>query len=222
MAIYGAYLSPEEAEEAELIAALNRERKADPERTAEEILSFVLSLKNNWEIPFGPLQEQSLGTIIDRTLDDDLTSYFNLSDKIHADGYINPAVQDAIVEEQAKHSGLSAFNDNLRQTVFGYFAQLAKGLGTSEADYLEWYDITGKQFPAYIKVFGNESFNQQLRSLSRDYTRRLIKVHTNKRGKDYRDIKKTTMTTWVQYGFMSDKQLKEFFKTPRKKKPVTE
>ena len=53
-------------------------------------------------------------------------------------------------------------------------------------------------------------------------TKRLLKVHTNKRGKDYRDIKKTTVSTWVDYGFMTERQLKEFFKTPRKKKPVQE
>lgn len=218
--IYGAYFTPSDEQRAELVAALNRERKADAESTAEEILAFILELKADREVPFGPEQEQLLGSIIDRSLEDDLTAYFNLTDKIHADGYVNTSVHEAIMEELPKHSGLSAFNENVRQTIHGYFAQLAGGLGTSEEDYNQWFEITGKQYPAYIKIFGNESFNQQLRSLARKYTKELIKVHTNKRGKDYRDIKKTTMTTWQDYGFMTEKQLKEFFKTPRKKKPV--
>lgn len=218
MVIYGTYFTPTEEGKPELIATVNRERKSNAEGTAEAFLSFVLELKSNRSVPFGPAEELHLGSIIDRSIDDDLTAYFNLSDKIHADGYIDPSVQEAIAEELPKHSGLSPFNDNVRQTIFAYFGQLASGLGTSEADYLEWFDVTGKQFPAYIKVFGNESFNQQLRGLARKYTRELIKVHTNKRGKDYRDIKKTTMRTWQDYGFMSEKLLKEFFKTPRKKK----
>ncbi len=218
LAIYGAYFTPTEEMLPELVAALNRERKADAEGTSEVILGFILELKNNSAVPFGPEEEQRFGAIVDRSLEDDLTAYFNLTDKIHADGFVSPDVQEAIQEEQPKHSGLSNFNENIRQTIYGYFAKLANGLGTSEEEYMQWYEITGKQIPAYIKVFGNETFNQQLRGLARKYTKELLKVYTNKRGKDYRDIKKTTMTTWMEYGFMTEKQLKEFFKTPRKKK----
>lgn len=220
LVIYGAYFTPSDEQREELVATLNRERKADAETTSEAVLQFILELKGNREVPFGPEQEQQLGSIVDRSMEDDLTAFFNLTDKIHADGYVNNSVHEAIMEEQPKHPGLSAFNDNVRQTVFWYFAKLAAGLGTSEQEYNEWFEITGKQFPAYIKIFGNESFNQQLRSLARKYTKSLTKVYTNKRGKDYRDIKKTTMRTWQDYGFMTEKQLKEFFKTPRKKKPT--
>jgi len=218
LAIYGAYFTPTEEGKPEVIATLNRERKADPEGTADFILGFILSLKNDKATPFGPEQEKQLGNIVDRSIEDDLSAYFNLTDKIHADGFASPDVQEAISEEQPKHSGLSNFNENVRQSIYGYFAKLAGGLGTQEADYLEWFEMSGKLIPAYIKVFGNESFNQQLRGLARKYTKELLKVYTNKRGKDYRDIKKTTMTTWMDYGFMTEKQLKEFFKTPRKKK----
>lgn len=218
MAIYGAYFSPDEESKAEAIAALNRERKANQEVTADTILGFILELKSNPDVRFGAEEEQQLGTIVDRSIEGDLTAYFNLTDKIHANGFVSPDVHEDIQEELPKHSGLSDFNENIRQTIFGYFNKLATGLGTSEEEYLQWYEITGKQIPAYIRIFGNESFNQQLRSLAKKYTRELLKVYTNKRGKDYRDIKKTTMTTWMDYGFMSEKQLKEYFKTPRKKK----
>lgn len=218
--VYGAYFTPTEEQHSEFVTALNRERRAKPGATANEILTFVLELKQSQSIPFGPAHEQRLGTIFDRGIDDDLTAYFNLADKIHADGYVNPAVHEAIAEEQPKHPGLSPFNDNVRATVYGYFKQLATGLGTEEKDYTQWFGITGKQFPAYIKIFGNESFTQDLRGLAQKYTKELTKVHTNKRGKDYRDIKKTTVRTWQDYGFMTEKQLKEFFKTPRKKKTV--
>lgn len=216
--IYGAYFTPNEEQLPELKAALNRERKANGEVVADETLGFILELKRHSSFRFGPEQEQQLGNIVDRSIEDDLTAYFNLTDKIHAGGFASPDVQEAIQEEQSRHSGLSNFNENVRQTIFGYFEKLAAGLGTDEKDYRQWFEITGTQFPAYIKVFGNESFNQQLRGLAKKYTKALTKVHTNKRGKDYRDIKKTTVTTWLDYGFMTEKQLKEFFKTPRKKK----
>ncbi|MFT6512028.1 MAG: hypothetical protein ACJAX1_000591 [Neolewinella sp.] len=222
IAIYGTYFTPNEEQLSELKATLNQERKANPEGTADAILGFILELKKHSSFRFGPEQEQKLGTIVDRSIEDGLTAFFNLTDEIHAGGFASPDVQQAIQEEQARHSGLSNFNENVRQTIFGYFEKMAAGLGTEESDYLQWFEITGIQFPAYIKVFGNESFNQQLRGLAKKYTKDLIKTHTNKRGKDYRDIKKTTMTTWQNYGFMTEKQLKEFFKTPRKKKPTEE
>jgi hypothetical protein len=222
IAIYGAYFDLTEEAKAEVVATLNRERKADADMAAGRILRLILGLKNRKDVPFGPQQELALGTIVDRSIDDELTAYCNLTDKIHHDGYVNPEVQEAVQEEVMRHPGLSDFNENLRQTIYAYLAQLASGLGEEEQDYAEWFSITGKQFPAYMKIFANESFNQQLRSLAVQYTKRLIKVHTNKRGKDYRDIKKTTVSTWLDYGFMTERQLKEFFKTPRKKKPVQE
>jgi hypothetical protein len=220
--IYGTYFTPNEEQLPELKAALNRERKANPEGIADSILGFILELKQHSSFRFGPEEEKKLGSIVDRSIEDDLSSFFNLTDKIHAEGFASPDVQQAIQDEQSRHSGLSNFNENVRQTIFGYFEKVAAGLGTQEADYLEWFEVTGLQYPAYIKVFGNESFNQQLRGLAKKYTKSLIKAHPNKRGKDYRDIKKTTMTTWQAYGFMTEKQLKEFFKTPRKKKTTEE
>lgn len=218
MVIYGAYFEPEADERAGLMEALNRERKADPEGTAQTVLDYLLDLKTRVGSNFGPDQEMQLSSIISTNIDDDLTAYFNLTDKIHGDGYLEPAVHEAIAEELAKHPGLSSFAENIRQTIIGYFSRLAGGLGTADRDYNQWFEITGKQFPAYIKIFGNETFNQSLRKIAKQYTKNLTKVHTNKRGKDYRDIKKTTMTTWKDYGFMNDKELKEFFKTPRKKR----
>ncbi|OAV45351.1 hypothetical protein [Lewinella sp. 4G2] len=216
---YGTFFEQTPEQRAELITVLNRERKANGDAVADEVLQTILDLKNDREFEFGALQEQRLGSIISRNIDDKLTAYFNLTDKIHQDGYVNTSVHEAIAEELAKHSGLSPFAENIRATVLQYFKTLAEGLGTEEADYRQWFEITGKQFPSYIKIFGNESFNQSLRALAKKYTKSLTRVHTNKRGKDYRDIKKITVTTWKDYGFMTEKELKEFFKTPRKKRP---
>ncbi|MCP9237588.1 hypothetical protein [Lewinella sp. JB7] len=216
LVIYGAYLPPQEDAKTAVTEVFNRERKADAKRVSDQVLSFILELKNDPQVIFGKEQEANLGAIIDRSIDDDLTAYFDLTDRIHAEGYDNPEVQEAIQEEVLKQEGLSDFNENIRRTILTYFDELAARLGSDE--YNEWFATTGKLFPVYMKVFANEQFNQHLRKLAIRYTKRLIKVHTNKRGKDYRDIKKTTVSTWTDYGFMTEKQLKEFFKTPRKRK----
>ena len=214
--IYGAFLTPEGETRDDITAVLSRERKADPERVQEQVMDFLLRLKTDPQIAFGPDQEIALGQIVDRGIEDDLTAYFNLTDRIHSEGYTEPEVQEAVREEVLKHDGLSAFNENVRKSVLVYFDRMAASLGTDE--YNEWFSTTGKQFPIYMKIFANEQFNQELRRLAIRYTKRLIKVHTNKRGKDYRDIKKTTVSTWTDYNFMTEKQLKDFFKTPRKRK----
>ncbi|CAH1000016.1 hypothetical protein LEM8419_01217 [Neolewinella maritima] len=220
LVIYSAYLPVEEGAQAALTEVLNRERKEDPKRVSDQILTFILRLKNDSAVTFGKDEEAKLGQIVDRSVDDDLTAYFNLTDRIHSEGYDDPEVQEAIQEQVLKQDGLSDFNENIRRTILVYVSDLAASLGTD--DYNEWFATTGKLFPVYMKVFANEQFNQELRRLAIRYTKRLIKVHTNKRGKDYRDIKKTTVATWSDYGFMTDKQLKEFFKTPRKRKPTAE
>ena len=219
LVIYSAYLPLEDETRQALTEVLNRERQSDAQRVADQILGFILRLKNDREIDFGREEEANLGTIIDRSIEDDLTAYFNLTDRIHSEGYDDPTVQEAIQEEVLRHDGLSDFNENIRSTILVYVSDLAESLGTDE--YNRWFVETGKLFPIYMKVFANEQFNQELRRLSIRYTKRLIKVHTNKRGKDYRDIKKTTVATWTDYGFMTEKQLKEFFKTPRKRKAPT-
>ncbi|WP_116124624.1 hypothetical protein [Lewinella sp. IMCC34183] len=214
--IYGAFLTPEDETRDTITSILSRERTADPARVQEQVMDFVLRLKTDPSVNFGPEQELALGQVIDRSIEDDLTAYFNLTDRIHNEGYKEPDVQEAVREEVLKHDGLSTFNENVRKSVLVYFDLLAASLGTE--DYNEWFSETGKQFPVYMKIFSNEQFNQELRRLAIRYTKRLIKVHTNKRGKDYRDIKKTTVSTWTDYNFMTEKQLKEFFKTPRKRK----
>ena len=47
-----------------------------------------------------------------------------------------------------------------------------------------------------------------------------MKVYTDKRGKDYQDIKKFVRTNFVDFGFLTEKQVVDLFKTKRKKKPV--
>jgi hypothetical protein len=77
-----------------------------------------------------------------------------------------------------------------------------------------------KTFIQYINIFGNQKFNQAVKDISLRYVKRLLKLFVDKRGRDYQDIKKFVKATFLDLGFMKDKELVELFKTKRKKKPV--
>jgi len=83
--------------------------------------------------------------------------------------------------------------------------------------YAEYFQIT-KTFILYVNIFSNQKFNQDVKDLSLRYIKRLIKTYTDKRGRDYQDIKKFVKSTFLDLNFMTDKQLVELFKTKRKKK----
>jgi hypothetical protein len=53
------------------------------------------------------------------------------------------------------------------------------------------------------------------------YVQKLLKRYTDKRGKDYQDIKKFVSQTFVEANFMNEKQIVELFKTRRRKKATT-
>lgn len=215
--IYATYFERDEAQEKALTKVMTRERKENPGATAV-VLALMLELKAHRKVTFGAAEEQKLSQVMDKKLDNDLSGYFTITDKLHQDGFVNPSVHEALSEESLKHPGLSDFNENLRQSVYGYFKRFRDGIGTD--GYAEWFELTVKQFPVYMKLFGNEAFNQQLKDLSTKYTKDLIKAYPDKRGKHYREIKKWTVAHFQDWDFMTEKQLKEFFKTPRKKKPA--
>ncbi|PHI21880.1 hypothetical protein CEQ90_00920 [Lewinellaceae bacterium SD302] len=217
--IYAAYFELSEEQKKALMEMMTRERKENPGAT-EVVLALMLELKASRKFAFGPAEELKLGEVMDRSIKNDLSAYFDLTDKLHKDGFVNPSVHEALATEVLNHPGLSDYNENLRQSVYGYFQRFKDGIGTD--DYSEWFDLAVKQFPVYMKLFGNEAFNQQLRQLSIKYAKDLIKAYPDKRGKYYREIKKWTVAHFVAWNFMTEKQLKEFFKTPRKKKPVAE
>ena len=64
----------------------------------------------------------------------------------------------------------------------------------------------------------SQQFNQDLKELSMAYVRKLLKVYIDKRGKDYQDIKKFVSSTFLDFGFLTDKEIVNLFKTRRKRK----
>ena len=92
---------------------------------------------------------------------------------------------------------------------------LARGL--SEGEYGEYFELT-KIFGLYMKIFGNQQFNQDVEKLSLTYIDKLLKVFTDKRAKDYQDVKRFVSTQFVDFNFLTDKEVVELFKTRRKRR----
>jgi hypothetical protein len=111
------------------------------------------------------------------------------------------------------HEGRSLINECLRMAIFQYFSRLLNNLEVRE--YHELFSLA-KIYTVYIHIFANEEFNLSVKDLSMRYVKRLLKHYTDKRGKDYQDIKKFVSTTFQDLNFLKEKDVVELFKTRRK------
>ena len=153
--------------------------------------------------------------LLDTSIEDDLLRYYSLMDTIHKKGYVHDDSVKAVRTFYDQHEGLSVINECLRRSIYGHFRRLLVNL-SSDA-YHDFFEIH-KLFAVYFQIFNNQQFVQDVKQLSLDYVRKLLKVYTDKRGKDYQDIKKFVSQTYLDLGFMTEKQIVELFKTRRKKK----
>lgn len=160
--------------------------------------------------------EQRLANVITRSHDDEITHYFNLMDIINTHGYVSEEAIDATRNYYDNHLGLSLQNESLRNTIYSYFKTFMLHVGVG--NYHDYFEIN-KTFVAYMSIFSNQEFNQSVKEISFNYVKKLRKVYTDKRGKDYQDIKKFVKSTFLDLGFLKEKQIVEFFKTKRKVAP---
>ena len=139
-------------------------------------------------------------------------------DAVHSRGYIDDTVQELVRVFDSEHEGKSKENEAVRRAIFNYFYRFITNL--EEKEYNEFFEIT-KLYPIYMQIFANQQFNQDLKELSMAYVKKLLKKFTDKRGKDYQDIKKFVSAMFPEFGFLKEKDVVELFKTRRKrKKPV--
>ncbi len=168
----------------------------------------------NAELPITPKADQHMYELVDPSIDDDLKKYYGLVHAIYTKGYIHEDVIARVKEFYYAYDGLSNINECLRQSLLTHFNKIFSQLPVE--DYPEYFELN-KIFIIYKSIFENAEFNLQYRDMSLAYVRRLLKKYTNKRGKDYQDIKKFVSTTYVDLGLMNEKQVKEFFMTKRKR-----
>ena len=214
MVLYAAFFDLDDKAHKNLVKHFNEVRTNMPEFT-EQYLEYILELHTSEDIDLSPRADQRLSAVVDKSIEDDLKYYYELMDIVHSKGYMNEEAQNAIKAFYVRYEGLSTINECVRQTIYNYFARLIDNLEVE--DYAEYFEIS-KLFPVYMSIFANQQFNQQLKELSLRYIRKLLKKYTDKRGKDYQDIKKFVSTAFQDFGFLKEKEIVEMFKTRRKRK----
>jgi len=214
MALYGLFFDLSGDDKKQLAEQLNAARKKMPEFD-EHFLEFILSVHEHEDLDLDPSADLRMSELINKRIKDQLTEYYKLIDIIHSKGYDTEEAQEAVRSFYVHHEGLSVINEAVRKTIYRYFATYIDNL---EVDtYTDFFEIT-KLFPAYMDIFANQQFNQDLKDLSMTYVHRLLKHYTDKRGKDYQDIKKFVSTTFQDLNFLKEKEVVELFKTRRKKR----
>ncbi len=183
----------------------------------DEFLGFQLEMYGDPEIDLGPEADKRMIEVLDDSIKDEITDLYQLKAIIHSKGYLHEETHEAVKVFYSKYPGRSVVNKCVRLTIFQYFKKLINNLTTEQ--YAELFEIS-KLFPVYMQIFANEEFNQDLKVLCLRYIKKLLKVYTDKRGRDYQDIKKFVAASFPGFGFLKDKEVVELFKTRRKKKPA--
>lgn len=140
--------------------------------------------------------------------------FLQIVTQINQIGYINSDAIEIARGYYNSNKGLSIQNECLRNVIFSKFSTFMKVLSTK--DFQDYFELN-KTFTVYMNIFANEKFNQEIKAISMKYVRELLRIHTEKRSKDYQDIKKFVSGTFIDLGFLNDKEVKDLFKTKRKK-----
>ncbi len=213
LGLYSLFFDLSKPDLAHLMTAFNRIRSNDPE-FEEKWFQFLIATRET-KLTIDAKADQRISLILDKKKTDQLIKYYQLLDLVHTKGYTTEESIEAVNVFYSQYEGLSDINHCVRQTILDYISTFMNNL--DEQDYPEYFELS-KIFPAYMNVFSNQHFNYELKELCLKYVKRLLRKYTDKRGKDYQDIKKFVKSTFVDLGFMKEKEIVEFFKTRRKKK----
>lgn len=164
------------------------------------------------DVQISPETEKRMSNLVNKSIKDELAKYYELMDVIHTKGFVHEDSMEAARLYYDQHKGLSPENECLRDSIFGYFNTFLSNL--DENAYTDYFEIN-KVMVAYINVFSNQRFNQNIKELSLTYIQKLLAYYTDKRSKEYQEIKKFVMATFLDLGFKSEKELAEMFKTKR-------
>jgi len=217
LAIYGNFMDRSPEEQQAFSVHLERERRTYP-NFDKAYLRFLAELHQS-NINIGVKEDERMSRNIDKTHKDRLSDFYRIADKVHGMGYVHPDTIEAVQDFYNNHEGLSVESECLRHLVLHYFERLINGL--SEVEYADYFELT-KIFGLYMKTFNNQQFNQSVEKSSMLYIQKLLLRYTDKRGKDYQDIKRFVSTQFVDFGFLTDKEVVDLFKSRRKKKTAEE
>lgn len=216
LTMFGNFIELDPAERLAFATHFERERRSMPGFDVR-YLRFIRQL---YDMPgIGSVNDERMSNAIDKNWKDKISDYYRIADKIHGFGYVHPETIEAVQEFYNTHEGLSVETDCLCQLILQYFARLINGL--TEREYTDYFELT-KIFGLYIKIFDNQQFNQAVEKVSMNYINKLLVQFTDKRAKDYQDVKKFVSTQFVDLGFLKEKEVVELFKSRRKKRKTEE
>jgi hypothetical protein len=213
MSIYGNFMIRGKEDMAFLKGHFDRER-SKVAQFDEKFLAFQLELYET--IPqMGATNDQNMSLMVDSKVKDRISDFYRVADKVHSLGFVHADTIDAVQDFYNHHKGMAIETECLHAVIKRYFTNLLSGLSIQEyASYLDLHKI----FRLYMKTFDNQRFTQSVELMSVNYVKRLLTFYKDKRSKEYQEIKKFVAHEFVDLGFMNDKQVAEWFKTPRKKK----
>lgn len=214
MGVMAMFIEMEREDKAFLMKHFNETRQKHPE-FLDRWLSLVLELQRSSRVDVDATADGRVSELIDRSTKDDLTAYYDLMEVVHTAGYVSEDAMEAVKSFYNQREGRSLINECVRRAIFNYFAKLLNNIEVR--DYPELFNLA-KIYTVYINIFANEKFNLDVKGLSMRYIRKLLKHYTDKRGKDYQDIKKFVSSTFQELNFLKQKEVVELFKTRRKRK----
>ena len=191
---------------------VNESRKNDSS-FCDHYFTFLHEMHNEG-INFDAQVDQNANEIMDPSIQDDIKRYYELAAVIHSKGYMHEDTIEAVRNFYESNEGLSVINATVRNTILGYFKTLLNNL--DEGEYQNYFEIS-KIFNIYMKIFSNEKFNQDVQSLNQKFIHKLLTKYSDKRGKDYQEIKKFVSANFAELDYMKEKDITELFKTKRKK-----
>ena len=208
--ITGMFYDVNESTQKTISSIFDKLRKEDESFENKYFQHLLKMYKSSVEIT--PDADKRMSKIINKKINDGVSAYYNLMDIVHTKGYVHEDTITQVKEYYDRNKGLSIENECLREGIFGYCASFLNNLDAQS--YTEYFEIN-KVFVSYINTFFNQKFNQNIKDLSMNYINTLMAVYTDKRGRDYQDIKKFVTNTFLDLGFKSEKELVELFKTKK-------
>ena len=202
---------------ARLAQVINGQRRTNKPQFAEQYFEFLLTMLKS-SMSLTSECDSKVSALLDLDIDDDLSKYYTTTKVVAQKGFVHQDSLEAVRDFHNNHDGLSIQNDCLRRSILGQIIHVIKNL--DEASYPDYFELV-KTMIAYMDIFDYQQFNQSLKEDSVIYVRKLLRQFTDKRGRDYQDIKKFVIPTFQDLGFMNEKQVLEMFKTRRKKKAVS-
>jgi len=216
LGMYCAYFNLEGDDKAHASKIFNKIRK-EWAPFKDEWLQFLLDIHES-ELDLDKAADTRISEMLDPAIQDDLTNYYALMDTIHAKGYTTPEAQEATKNFYNQYEGMSMINECVRKAILNYLRGFISKLIPSQ--YEQLFEIS-KTYNIYMQIFLNQHFNNSVKDMCMTFVRKCLRVFTDKRAKDYQEVKRFVSTSFVDAKFLKEKEVVELFKTRRKRKKPT-